>query len=278
MHGADYLKTLDKDQQNQVKALAEGRMQFPGGFALRSPYWQRMLSQVSQYDPSFDTVNFNARSSTRKDFTSGPSARNITSFNTAIGHLGTLSKSADALGNTWSDYYNRVANFVIERKGDPRVREFETAKSAVADELTRSFRLTGGNVHDIVAWEANLNAANSPAQLHGAIKQAVDLLRSRIENVGQQYNKGMGTTSDPIELLTPKSRDTIRMLEGGEKEGTSPKGEKSEAPASSSVAPPIAKPKASKAGSLDVTEEEYNKLPTGAAYTVPGDSTVRYKH
>ena len=87
LSGEDYLKTLPKPQADQVKALAEGRMQIPGGFALKTPYWQQMMTHVSQYDPNFDTVNYNARAATRKDFTSGKSAQNITSFNTAIGHL-----------------------------------------------------------------------------------------------------------------------------------------------------------------------------------------------
>ena len=263
LHGDDYLKTLDKGQAEQVKALADGRMAFPSGFALRSPYWQRMLTEVSQYDPAFDAVNYQSRSRTRADLTSGPSAKNITSFNTAIGHLGTLYDKGEKLGNSWSDYYNKLANFVIERKGDPRVREFETAKSAVADELTRSFRLTGGNVHDIVAWEANLNASNSPDQLRGAIRTGVDLLRSRIDALGEQYNKGMGRTSDPLQLLTPKARETLARLPGGE-DAKDSKGEKSEAK-------PNMPTKAADGIFAPKDEGEFDALPSGAAFRKPGD-------
>ncbi len=229
LHGEDYLKTLDKGQADQVKALADGRQAFPSGFALRSPYWQRMLTEVSQYDPSFDAVNYQSRAATRKDFTSGKSAQNITSFNTAIGHLGTLADAADKLGNSWSPAYNTVANWVVTQAGSPQVTNFNTARTAVTDELTRAFRGTGGNVHDIVEWTKNLNDAGSPGQLRGAIRQAVDLLRSRIDSVGEQYSRGMGKTSDPMQLLTPRARETLAKLPGGEDAGGG--GEKGEAPA-----------------------------------------------
>ncbi len=221
LHGAEYLKELPGARSALVKGYAEGRVSFPGSFSLKSPYWQKVIADITQYDPDFDAVNYNARAATRKDFTSGKSAQNITSFNTAIGHLGTLDKAAEELNNTRFPAFNSVANFVASNTGDPRVVKFNTAKQAVADELTRAFRGTGGNVYDIKGWEENLGAANSPAQLRGAVKQAVDLLRSRIESIGQQYRRGMGTTADVMDLLTPSAKKTLARLPGGEDlEGT----------------------------------------------------------
>lgn len=216
LHGDEYLKAVPSSRASLIKGYADGRIAFPGSFSLRSPYWQKMVADITQYDPSFDAVNYSSRSATRKDFTSGKSAQAITSFNTAIGHLGTLDKAADALNNTSFPPANRIANAYKGATGDPRIVRFNTAKQAVADELTRAFRGTGGNVSDIKGWEESLSAANSPAQLHEAVKQAVDLLRSRIEAVGQQYRRGMGTTADVMDLLTPSARKTLASLPGGE--------------------------------------------------------------
>ena len=242
VHGADYLKTLQPGLSTQVKALAEGRMQFPSGFALRSPYWQQMLQAVAQYDPSFDAVNYNARYRTRVDFTSGPSARAMTSFNTAIGHLGTLLDAAEKLNNRDWPVYNTVANYLTTQRGDPRVVEFNTAKQAVSDELTRAFRMTGGNVSDIKGWEENLSSAGSPAQLRGAVRQAVTLLASRIDAIGQQYRRGMGTTSDVLDLLTPHAKATLKKLPGGsdlieEESGVAAPGASGGAATPASIAP-----------------------------------------
>jgi hypothetical protein len=99
VNGQDFLKTLNPTTAQQVKALAEGRMQFPAGFALKSPYWQNMLSAVSQYDPSFDAINYNARAKTRSDFTSGKAAQTINALNTVACHEGDLSDAAKKLNN-----------------------------------------------------------------------------------------------------------------------------------------------------------------------------------
>lgn len=218
LKGDEFLATLDKPTADQIKALATGRMPIPGGFALKSPYWQNMMQMVSQYDPNFDAVNYNARSKTRNDFTAGKSAQNLASFNTALGHLDTLDKSIDDLRNTDYPAFNAAANAVARQTGDTRYQQsekkFNAAKQAVVDELTRAFRGSGGNVHDIKGWESTINGADSPSALHAAVKQAADLLHSRIEAVGDQYNRGMGTTSSPLELLSPKAKGTIERLMG----------------------------------------------------------------
>lgn len=214
--GDEFLKSLAPSIATQVKALADGRMAFPTGYQLTKPYWQNMLQAVSQYDPTFDAVNYNSRNATRKDFTSGKSAQNITSFNTAIGHLDSLDKSIDSLNNTNVPAWNAIANSVSTNVGDTRyqaaAKNFAAAKNAVVDELTRAFRGSGGNVHDIEGWEKTLDTADSPVALHQAVQQAVELLKSRIDAVGEQYKKGMGTTADHVQLLTPKAREALARL------------------------------------------------------------------
>ena len=158
------------------------------------------------------------RARTRNDFTAGKSAQNITSFNTAIGHLDTLDKSIDGLNNSNYPWWNKIANATAVSAGNTGFqsaeKNFIAAKQAVTDELTRAFRGSGGNVHDIVGWENTLSEADSPSALHTAVKQAVDLLHSRIEAVGDQYNRGMGTTRDPLTMLSPHAQATVARLSG----------------------------------------------------------------
>ncbi len=207
-----YLQSLTAPVAAQVKALAEGRMQVPTGAALRSPYWQNLIQAVAKYDPSFDTVNYNARSKTRAAFTSGKEASQVNALNTVIGHLDGLSQAADALQNSDSPLYNSVANRLSKALGRPAVTNFDTIKKAVADEVTKVWRQSGGTESDVRSAQANLDAANSPAQLHGAIATYGDLLESKLGALADQYKQGMG--SDPINLVTPQSRATLTKLEG----------------------------------------------------------------
>ena len=215
LSGEDYLKTLPKPQADQVKALAEGRMQIPGGFALKTPYWQQMMTHVSQYDPNFDTVNYNARAATRKDFTSGKSAQNITSFNTAIGHLDHLSHAIDDLNNSDYTAVNAATNATAGVNADraKKLAALKTAGNAVASELAKAFKGTGStSLQEVTEWHDLIDPNLSPAALKQVVKTATDLLASRIDSVGDQYNKGMGTTSDPIQLLTQKSQAIWKKL------------------------------------------------------------------
>lgn len=224
--GDDFLKTLQPNIASQVKALADGKMQFPGGFALKSPYWQQMISAVSQYDPSFDAVNYNARSKTRGDFTSGKSAQNITALNTAMSHLSTLKDSYDALGNSDYPAYNSMANWVGNQFGDKNTQtntaNVSADATAVSHELAKVFRSTGMSEGEIKDWENKINTSSTPSQSNAIIQSALDLMNGRMQAIGQQYNQGMGTTKDPLELLSPEAQRAYQKLSGGKPSANQP--------------------------------------------------------
>lgn len=286
LHGEEYLKALPASRAALIQGYADGRIPIPSSFALGKPAWEKVLADLTQYDPQFDAINYQSRYRTRQDFTSGKSAQNITSFNTAIGHLGTLQQAAEGLENSWSPMYNTVANLVESAKGDPRVVQFNTAKQAVADELTRAFRGTGGNVSDIKDWEKNLNDANSPTQLRAAVQQAVNLLGSRINAVGEQYRRGMGTTADVTDLLTPAAKKTLASLPNGQEilnetgmRPQGPKGEPAPAQPAAQAAPSPAAPEGTApptAIAQPKTPAEAQALPPGTHYRTPdGREMVR---
>lgn len=206
---------LNESQANRVKAIIDGREPYPA--QSRAPDAAKIRAGVHAADPNFDAVNYKSREQTRLKFTKGKGADNLSAFNTAIGHLGSLDKSIDELNNSGFPAWNKyVANPVAEQfdsKYQKGLKDFQTARTAVADELTRAFRGSGGNVHDIIQWEKAINAADSPVALKAAVRAAAELLGSRISAVGDEYNRGMGTTKDPLELLNPKAAEAFKRLQ-----------------------------------------------------------------
>jgi len=215
--GEKYLEGLDQQTAAQVRALADGRVAFPNGMALKAPYWQRMVEHVSQYDPTFDAINFNARNKVRADFTSGKSAQNITSFNTAIGHLDALEKSIEGLRNTDYPMVNKARQLLGEQTGNKELQnsmaKFNTARNAVVEELTRAFKGTGGSLTEVQQWEHLIDAAKSPAALREVVKQGVELLKSRIDSMTETYRRGMGKADVNVPGLTPKALEALDRLE-----------------------------------------------------------------
>jgi hypothetical protein len=216
--GPAVLQSLSQPIADQVKALAEGRMQFPGGFALKSPYWANMISLVSKYDPSFDAVNYNTRAATRKDFTSGKSAENITALNTAIAHLGSLSDAYGKLGNSDFPAWNAVANATgkqMNPETQGNLARVATTAEAVAHELAKVFRSSGMSEAEIRAWKDQINPNAPPAATKAIIQGAIELMNGRLEALSARYGQGMGTMKDPLEMLTLEARHTWERLAGG---------------------------------------------------------------
>lgn len=207
--GDEYLATLPPDLQREVKMLSDGRMQFPTGAALRNPKMQQLVAAAAQYDPALDAANAATRVATRKNFTSGKARANITSMNTALGHIGSLAEAGEKLDNGNWPLINSGRNAWRNFSGDERVHNFNIERNAVADELTRVFRQAGGNVADIEAWKAEINAAESPEQLRGVTSKAIELLGSRLNSMGDEYNAGMSKSDDPISLLNPHAQDVF---------------------------------------------------------------------
>jgi hypothetical protein len=226
--GDDYLTTLSPALAAQVKALAEGRRAFPTGAALRSPQVQELVAAATQYDPTIDAANAATRVATRKDFTSGKAATNITAMNTALGHLGSLATSAAKLENRSYPLWNSIANVGESAVGDPRIKNFTLARDAVANELMKVFRGTGGSMTEIEEWKNNIASSDSPEQLHAAITKATELLHSRLESMNDQYTRGMGKSGDPIQLLSPHAQEVFSTItsSGGLEDLTKPTDDK----------------------------------------------------
>ena len=235
--GDAFLSALPPQIGAQVKALAEGRMQFPGGFALKSPYWQQMLSAVSQYDPTFDAVNYNARSGTRKDFTSGKDAASINALNTVAEHMGQLQDAIPDLNNTSWQAANSVKNWAKTQAGSPDVTNFDAIKNSVASELVRVWRGTGGNESDIQGRLKDLSDSNSPQQLQGVLTNMGGLIKGKIDALQDQYKRGMGTAAEDKNFYTPQAQQVFKKL-GVMDSDQQPPGGAQAAPAS--AAPPQA--------------------------------------
>lgn len=213
--GADYLATIPADKRNTVKGMADGTIPI-SPMLVRTPGGQALLNAVSQYDPNFDAVNYQARAKTRQDFTSGKSAQTITAFNTVLGHMDNLDKAAEKLNNSDYQVWNKVANAYESGRGDPRVQNFNAAKNAVTGELVKAFN--GNHISDsqLKEWGSTIDSASSPEQLKAATRQLTELLGSKINALGEQYSNGMGKTVNGISLLTPHAQESYNRILGKE--------------------------------------------------------------
>jgi hypothetical protein len=213
LFGPDYLKTLSQSDQNMVKALSEGRLAFPQGAALRAPFWQEKLSQVAQFDPTFDATDFNARAKGRANAISGKLGQSNNALNTALGHAGTLYEqiggTASHGGFPFATTVNAVQNAYEKGRGEAGITNFTDTASKLADEMEAVYRNGGGAEQGVVRQLKNLDPNMSLEQKQGVIKNAMELLASKMAANISQYNFGTMGGKPHWEMLDPHSQQVL---------------------------------------------------------------------
>jgi len=213
--GMAALNNYEPDVQKTAKMLINDQIQLPSGMALKTPYWIAVMNAAADVDPMYNAANFATRLQTRKSFTSGADAKNITSINTLVGHLDSLRAAANELHNGKFPILNKLANSYVTNTGGGSVGKFDATAKAVESELAAVFKGTGAPTdQEVKEWRKNFDAAQSPEQMQTVIKQAVELMGSRLSALQTKYEQSMGKMGDGknIEVLNARSRDILSKM------------------------------------------------------------------
>jgi len=211
--GNELLGMLPPGKASQVKAIAEGRIALES-IPARGGTREQLTQLVNQYDPNFSAIATKTKAAVEKDFSSGVASRNISSINTAIGHLGTLNKLGIALKNNDNQTLNRITNAIAGEFGNPDITNYQLAQIALGEELMRTFRGVGASVTEAEQWKNQLGSAKTPQQMLNVVKTASDLLESRISAMDSAYKRGTKSEKGFQDILDPKSVNTLTALTG----------------------------------------------------------------
>ena len=207
----EFTENLSKEQIGIARKIANYELPLPSSFSMSKPYWQGIIGQAIKINPNFDIKDYQFRISVKRDFTSGKNSINIKSLNQSIAHLGELKKAGDKLINSPIELWNRIANTGLSAIGDPRVKNFTTAQNAVDGELSTVFKGTSGTDQEIKSWKEQTSSSNSPEQIQGAIRTAVDLVASRVAIIKDQYESNMKQPLD-MAIIYPKSLKILKEM------------------------------------------------------------------
>jgi hypothetical protein len=128
--------------------------------------------------------------------TSGKGGQTLNSFNTATKHLDLLDKTADALKNGNLQIANSVGQSYAKATGNPAPTNFDALRLAVSGEVGKTFSGGVATVPEMEDLKANINKANSPAQLKGVINDFRQLMQSKRETLETQYKSGIQGKAD----------------------------------------------------------------------------------
>lgn len=152
---------------------------------------EKFLTNLAAAYPEYQQQVYSTRQALMKSATSGDIGKNVTAFNTAISHAQQLSQAADALNNGDLPTLNKLGNALGYQFGSDKTTNFNVIKNALSGEISKVFK--GGEATDaeIKAVQEPFSSANSPAQLKGAIDNAIHLMNSKRDALQQQYQQGM---------------------------------------------------------------------------------------
>jgi hypothetical protein len=140
------------------------------------------------------SIAFQTDKAITKYFTAGPAGTTINYFNTAIDHLKLLRETADALQNGDFRLLNEAGNRYANETGNPAPNNFNTVRSAVAGELSKTFKGTGATDQEVSMIQNTINNAQSPKQMNGAIEYYLRLMGGKMDALKGQYEAGKRST------------------------------------------------------------------------------------
>jgi hypothetical protein len=215
--GAAYLATIPPADAHMVEAMRQGHITLPTqGRIGADPNWQRQLAEALQAYPDLDQNTIRNRQQAQHAFLVGPQAQNITSYNTALGHLQSMEAAIDNLHNFHNlpvgNYTaNAVRNYVTgSSPGRTRaLADFEARRTAVGGEAAAAFRRAGVAEADIQNWMNQLDANQPPEALHATVQAMIDLLGSKIAAQRDSYRVAMGAPDASLPLLSPEAAHVL---------------------------------------------------------------------
>lgn len=174
-----------------VDMVGQNRIDYATAVQRMTPAAKAQFTKdLSAKYPNFNQAEFGVEKKVEQAFTSGPEAKNLTAFNTAIEHAQQLDEATKALMIGNNRTLNKIGNALGYEFGSDRTTNFNVIKNALSGEISKVFK--GGQATDAEIKEVQgpFDAANSPAQLRGAIQNAVRLMNSKRDALKAQYEAG----------------------------------------------------------------------------------------
>lgn len=174
-----------------------------------TPLGIAMMRKVMAINPAYDATTFPARNKTATDFSAaGTSGKAITSADTALAHLNTLSKAGKALDNGDVQIINRIANSVGAQVGATPKITYDTILNMVAPEISKAVIGASGGEGERLGMAKNFGSDLGSNAREGAIGAAATLLGARVDKQKQAYESTMGK---PLSRkLSPESEEILQ--------------------------------------------------------------------
>lgn len=220
---SQFLTAFPRDLGAGIKGLADYTIN-PNTYSARTtkggqtPTRAQMVEWVKQYDPSYDEKQYPVRQKLESDWSSGKTRDSMVATNTVVKHMQEMYNAAKALAPyTYGLEEANKVNYGMRRRTNEKVRDairnFETARDAVALELRKVYSGTsGGSQKEIEDWQRNASTTAPTDEKLAFLKTASNLMFGRINSAVDSYRGTMGRSPKPGLGFTQSSIDALKAL------------------------------------------------------------------
>jgi hypothetical protein len=185
-----------------------------------------IMAQVAQKYPDFDQSTYNAKNKLIQSYTSGPHSREINAINTAMGHIKNLDDAIDAMNNGNTTLLNKIGTaYNINVGGKTPEAAFKLIVNRVGPEISSAYIPGGGGEGERISNKEDFNVNLPPQTLHNNAAITVNMLRSKIGSLENQYKNTVGRDDFNQRFITPEARASLQKMapQGGSGGGSGPK-------------------------------------------------------
>jgi hypothetical protein len=174
-----------------------------------------ILRKVLAINPAYDGTQFQARNKVQQDFSAaGASGKAITSADTALAHLDTLSKAGALLNNSNLPALNQLANAIgVQAGSDPKI-VYDGIVRMVAPELSKAVIGATGGEGERQDMAHGLTSNNNDKAREGLIGATAGLLAARVKKQAHAYETSIGAPLDIEKRLSPESLAVMKRYAG----------------------------------------------------------------
>ena len=205
-------ESVSAEETNDIDAAARAIANYqmkPPSSSLRSPRNLAVIKRVMEINPEYDATQFDARSKSVKDFSTGRQGQQIQSFNVALDHMDTLRELGGALKNGDIRMFNSLAQRFAAATGNPAPVSFDAAKRIIGQEVVKAIVGMGGGVEERKEAGDVFSRVNSPEQLEGALDAVQKLMVGQLRGLKKTY-EGTTKLKDFENRLDDRARKLFR--------------------------------------------------------------------
>lgn len=163
--------------------------------------------------PDWDQTTYNAKNKLITGYTSGPQSKEINAINTAMGHIKNLDDAVDALHNGDMTILNKIGKaYNINVGGKTAEAAFQLIVHRVGPEIASAYIPGGGGVAERMADEKDFDVNLPPQTLHNNAAVTVNMLRSKIGALENQYKNAVGRDDFAKRFITPEAQASLQKF------------------------------------------------------------------